>query len=100
MTIKKIKSKKDRLRLSVFRSNKNISVQLIDDEKGLTVASSSSIKEESSQNVEAAIKIGKEIAEKAKKANVTHVIFDRGNLQYKGRVKALAEAAREAGLLF
>lgn len=100
MITKKIKSKKDRLRLSIFRSNKNISAQLIDDEKGHTVISSNTAKEKNGQNTEAAKKVGTDIAKKAMSAKIKKVIFDRGKFQYKGRVKALAEAAREAGLLF
>lgn len=88
-------------RLSVFRSNSHISVQLIDDEKGITLASSSTqqIKIKGS-NIENATKVGKDIASKAKKLKITNVVFDRGGYLYHGRVKALADAAREEGLVF
>ena len=89
-------------RLNVFRSNKHISVQVIDDVKGVTLASASShdLKLENGGNIEAAIKVGTEIAKKAKKEKITKVVFDRGGYLYHGRVKALADAAREAGLEF
>ena len=94
----------ERPRLNVFRSNSNISVQIIDDEKAVTLASASSLdkslKIKNGSNVEAAKIVGKDIAEKAKKLNITKVVFDRGGYQYHGRVKALAEAARENGLEF
>ena len=89
-------------RLCVFRSNKNISCQIIDDENGVTLASSSSLslKLENGGNIEAAAKVGKAIAEAAKKAKITKVVFDRGGYLYHGRVEALANAARENGLEF
>ncbi len=91
-------------RLSVFRSNKNISVQLIDDEKGVTLLSASSMDKDlnitNGGNIEAAKLVGKSIAEKAKKAKIKTVVFDRGGYLYHGRVKALAESARENGLEF
>jgi large subunit ribosomal protein L18 len=91
-----------RPRLSVHRSNKNISVQLIDDVKGITVASASSLEKDlgivGKNNVEAAAKVGAAIAERAKKAGVEEAYFDRGGFLYHGRVKALADAAREGGL--
>ena len=91
-------------RLCVFRSNSNISVQLIDDEKGTTIASASSLDKDlkitNEGNVEAAKLVGKSIAEKAKKAKIKTVVFDRGGYLYHGRVKALADAARENGLEF
>jgi large subunit ribosomal protein L18 len=91
-------------RLSVFRSNSNIFAQIIDDTKGVTLVSASSIdkeiKLENGSNVEAAIKVGELLAKKAKKAKITKVVFDRGGHLYHGRVKALAEAARENGLEF
>ena len=88
-------------RLNVFRSNTGISVQLIDDVKQVTLATASSkeIKEKGTM-IEIAAKVGTLIAEKAKKAKIKDVVFDRGGYQYHGRVKALAEAAREAGLNF
>ena len=91
-----------RPRLSVHRSDKNISAQVIDDVKGVTVASASTLEDKSAKggNVEAASRIGKLVAERATKAGVTEVVFDRGAYLYHGRVKALADAAREAGLKF
>lgn len=92
----------DRPRLNVFRSNANISAQIIDDVKGVTLVSASSLelKLENGGNVEAAAAVGKEVAKLAKKAKITNVVFDRGGYLYHGRVKALADAAREAGLEF
>jgi large subunit ribosomal protein L18 len=89
-------------RLNVFRSNSNIFAQIIDDEKGTTLVSSSSIelKIKNGGNIEGAKLVGKDIAEKAKKAGITNVVFDRGGYQYHGRVEALADAARENGLEF
>lgn len=89
-------------RLCVYRSNKNIEAQLIDDVKGVTLVSSSSmsLKLENGSNIEAAAKVGADIAEKAKAKKITTVVFDRSGYIYHGRVKALAEAAREAGLKF
>lgn len=95
-----------RPRLSVFRSNSHISAQLIDDANGVTLAAVSTQQEvvakslKSKTNIEAAQTIGKAIAEAAKKAKVSEVVFDRGGYVYHGRVKALADAAREAGLKF
>ena len=91
-----------RPRLSVFRSSKNISVQIIDDVTGTTLASASTLedKKDKGSNLDAATRIGKLIAERAKKAKIEDVIFDRGPYLYHGRVKALADAAREAGLKF
>ena len=91
-------------RLCVFRSNTEIYAQIIDDESRTTLASASSLdkdlKIKNGGNVEAAKVVGKAIAEKAKKAKITKVVFDRGGYLYQGRVKALAEAARENGLEF
>lgn len=89
-------------RLNVFRSNAQIFAQIIDDEKGVTLVSSSSLelKIKDGGNQEGARKVGKDIAAKAKKAGITRVVFDRGGYQYHGRVQALAEAARENGLEF
>ncbi|MDR7126269.1 MULTISPECIES: 50S ribosomal protein L18 [Pseudotabrizicola] len=93
-----------RLRLSVHRSSKNISAQLIDDVKGVTVASASTLEKDlgliGKNNVEAAAKIGAAIAERAKKAGVEDVYFDRGGFLFHGKIKALADAAREGGLKF
>ena len=91
-------------RLSVFRSNANISAQLIDDINGVTIVSASSsdkdLKITNGGNVEAAKLVGKSIAEKAKKAKIKTVVFDRGGYLYHGRVKALAEEASDNGLEF
>lgn len=88
-------------RLCVFRSNSAIYAQLIDDVKGVTIASSSSLELKlKNNNLEAAKAVGKDIAEKAKKANIKSVVFDRGGYLYHGRVAALADAARENGLEF
>lgn len=93
-----------RLRLSVHRSNKNISVQLIDDVKGITVASASSMEKDlgvvGTNNIAAATKVGATIAERAKAAGVEECYFDRGGFLFHGKVKAVAEAAREGGLKF
>ena len=91
-----------RLRLSVHRSNKNISAQLIDDVKGVTLASASSLEKDlgvvGKNNVEAAAKVGTAIPDRAIKAGVTEAYFDRGGFLFHGKVKALANAAREGGL--
>lgn len=88
-------------RLNVFRSNTNIYAQIIDDVKGVTLVSASSLNMKLKKNdIEAATKVGKEVAEKAIKAGIKEVVFDRGGYAYHGRVKALADAAREAGLKF
>jgi len=93
-----------RVRLSVHRSNKNISVQLIDDVRGVTLAAASTLEKAlgvvGKNNVEAAAKVGAAIAERAKKAGVEDCYFDRGGFLFHGKVKALADAAREGGLKF
>ena len=96
----------DRPRLSVYRSSKNIYAQLIDDSKGQTLAAASSIEPEmlkslpKGSDVTAAQAVGKLIAERAAKAGIKDVVFDRGGYLYHGRIKALAEGAREGGLKF
>ncbi len=89
-------------RLCVYRSNKNIEAQIIDDVKGVTLVSSSSmsLKLENGSNIEASKAVGNDIAKKALAKKVKKVVFDRSGYVYHGRVKALAEAAREAGLEF
>ena len=91
-------------RLCVFRSNNGIYTQIIDDENKTTLVSASSLDKDlkitNGSNIEAAKVVGKAIAEKAKKAKITKVVFDRGGYLYHGRVKALADAARENGLEF
>ena len=93
-----------RPRLSVHRSSKNISVQLIDDAQGVTLASASTLEKDlglvGKNNVEAAAKIGAAIAERAKAKGVDEVVFDRGGYLFHGKIKALADAAREGGLKF
>jgi len=96
------RTNRGRMRLSVHRSNKNISVQLIDDVNGVTVASASTLEKAlgvvGKNNVEAATKVGEAIAERAKKAGVEAAYFDRGGFLFHGKVKAVADAAREGGL--
>ncbi|MGV6801938.1 MAG: 50S ribosomal protein L18 [bacterium] len=98
------KRSRGRVRLSVFRSAQNISAQVIDDRQGKTLASASSLEKDVSlakgSDMAAATAIGKLVAERALKAGVEEVVFDRGGYIYHGRVKALAEAARDAGLKF
>ena len=91
-----------RPRLSVHRSGKHIYAQIIDDEQGRTLASASTLAghEGATANVAAASEVGRRVAEAAKAAGVTQVVFDRGGFLYHGRVKALADAAREGGLSF
>ena len=100
----KVKGTESKPRLSVFRSNKEIYAQIIDDEQGTTLASCSSrIKDVSSQplsKIEQSTLVGKKLAEVAKAKGVERVVFDRGGYQYHGRVKALADGAREGGLNF
>ena len=99
----KIIGTQDRPRLDVFRSNTNIYAQLIDDEKGVTLAAAGSNEKDfgiSGGNCEGARKVGKLIAERAKKKKISEVVFDRGGYIYHGRVKELAEGAREGGLKF
>ncbi len=97
---KTLSGTKEMPRLNVFRSNSEIYAQVIDDEKGVTLVSSSSraLKLANGGNIEAAKAVGKDIAEKCKKAKINKVVFDRGGYLYHGRVSALADAAREAGL--
>jgi large subunit ribosomal protein L18 len=95
------KNNNGRPRLSVFRSSKNIYAQIIDDAAGVTLASASTLEAKGKgSDVAAATTVGKLIAERAKKAKVEDVVFDRGGYLFHGRVKALADAAREAGLKF
>ena len=100
----KITGTAERPRLNVFRSNKYIYAQLIDDTNGVTLVSASSMEKdftgESTGNLEAAAKIGETIAKRATEQGLNSIIFDRGGYLYHGRIKALAEAARENGLQF
>ena len=97
---KTVSGTKEMPRLNVFRSNKAIYAQVIDDVAGTTLVSSSTLelKIKNGGNIEAAKSVGKDVAEKCKKAKINKVVFDRGGYLYHGRVAALADAAREAGL--
>ncbi len=100
---KRIRGTAARPRLTVYRSNTNIYAQLVDDEKGVTLLSASSLElgeKKWNTNVSAASEVGRSIAQKAKEAGVTTVVFDRNGYLYHGKVKALADAAREGGLHF
>lgn len=99
---KKFSGSPERPRLAVFRSLKHISVQLIDDSKGVTLASASSLEKElaAKGNREGAKAVGAKIAERAQSHGIKQVVFDRGGFKYHGRVASLAEGAREAGLEF
>lgn len=100
----KIEGTVEKPRLSVFRSNRNISVQLVDDVKGHTLVSVSSLEEELKDkvrcNIEGAKALGNLVAKRALAKNIENVVFDRSGYLYHGRIKALAEAAREGGLKF
>ncbi|MBK8195460.1 MAG: 50S ribosomal protein L18 [Lewinellaceae bacterium] len=97
---KKVNGTTERPRLSVYRSNKEIYCQLIDDTKGHTIAAAGSLGLTSGNKTERAAEVGKMIAEKAKAAGIQNIVFDRGGYRYHGRVKALADGIREAGLQF
>jgi len=103
---KKIRGTAERPRLSVFRSTRHIYAQLVDDESGRTITGVSTLtaavrdKLPASGNIEAAKRVGRAMAERAREKGVTRVVFDRNGFLYHGRVKALAEAAREGGLEF
>ncbi len=100
---KKVRGDASRPRLSVFRSNKHIQAQIIDDYAGVTLAAASTVadvSDGSSSSAEAAAKVGTVLAERAKSAGISQVVFDRGGYRYHGRVAALADAAREGGLEF
>jgi large subunit ribosomal protein L18 len=100
------KKSRGRIRLSVFRSSRHIYAQIIDDAKGVTLAAASSLDDgvkgevKTGADIAAAKAVGKLIAERAKEKSIDKVVFDRGRYVYHGRVKALADAAREAGLSF
>jgi large subunit ribosomal protein L18 len=99
---KKVRGSAARPRLAIFRSVNHIYAQVIDDDSGVTLASASTTEKDlrgsTGGNVEAARRVGQAIAERLKEKGVTSVVFDRGGFRYHGRVKALADAAREAGL--
>lgn len=98
------KTSRGRLRMSVHRSSKNLSVQIIDDVQGVTLAAASTLEKAlgvvGSNNCEAAAKVGAAIAERARAKDIEEVYFDRGGFLFHGKVKALADAAREGGLKF
>ncbi|MEQ6121993.1 50S ribosomal protein L18 [Reichenbachiella sp. MALMAid0571] len=97
----KISGTADRPRLSVYRSNKSIYAQLIDDATGRTLVATNTVEVgQSSVNIEASKSVGKKLAEKAAESGISSVVFDRGGYPYHGNVKALAEGAREGGLKF
>ncbi len=99
---KKLQGTEARPRLSIYRSTAHIYVQIIDDLEGKTLVAASTVeaKSKTGGNLAAAKEVGKAVADKAKAKGITKVVFDRGGYLYHGRVKALAEAAREAGLQF
>jgi large subunit ribosomal protein L18 len=99
---KKISGTTERPRLSVFRSNRGLYVQIIDDLKGVTVVAASTVElgEKTKLNIEGSKSVGKKIAEKAISAGVQTIVFDRNGYLYHGNIKALAEGAREGGLKF
>jgi large subunit ribosomal protein L18 len=101
---RKVRGTPARPRLAVFRSNKHISAQVIDDLSGRTLAAASTVEADlrsgATGNREAAARVGQLVAERAKSAGVTQVVFDRGGFLYHGRVASVADAAREAGLEF
>ncbi|MCX7021648.1 MAG: 50S ribosomal protein L18 [bacterium] len=102
---KRVQGTAERPRMAVFRSNRHLYVQLVDDEAGHTLASASTLDLRSegaavTANRQTAVKVGALIADRAKGKNITNVVFDRGGFKFHGKVKALAEAAREAGLKF
>ncbi|MFO7281618.1 MAG: 50S ribosomal protein L18 [Thermoanaerobacterales bacterium] len=100
---KRVRGTPERPRLAVYRSNKHISAQVIDDTAGVTLAAASTYEADlraSSSNKEGAAAVGRRVAERARAAGIERVVFDRGGFLYHGRVAALADAAREAGLEF
>ncbi|MBI1822007.1 MAG: 50S ribosomal protein L18 [Nitrospirae bacterium] len=102
---KKVHGTTERPRLSVFRSNLYLYAQIIDDTKGVTLAMASSqekeiAKKKSANNIESAKKLGLLLAKRAKEKKITQVVFDKGGYLYHGKIKALADAAREGGLVF
>jgi large subunit ribosomal protein L18 len=101
---KKVQGTAERPRLAIYRSNKHISAQVIDDLAGHTLVAASTVEADlrsgATGNVEAARSVGRLVAERAKEAGITTVVFDRGGFHYHGRVAAAADAARDAGLTF
>ena len=97
---KKVSGTAERPRLCVFRSTAHIYAQIVDDVSGKTLASASSLKMDKKAGKDLAAAVGAEVAQKASEKNIKNVVFDRGGFVYHGRIKALADAAREAGLVF
>ena len=99
---KKVRGTAERPRLAVFFSNKNVTAQIINDDESKTICSANTTEKSlgGKANIATAIKVGELIAERAQSANVTAVVFDRGGVKFHGKVKALADAAREKGLKF
>lgn len=97
---RKISGTAERPRLAVFRSNTSIYAQIIDDTQGVTLVSAHDMKDSKGQGTERAAQVGTALAKAAQEKNINHVVFDRGGYLFAGRVKALAEAARAAGLQF
>lgn len=101
---KKVHGTAERPRLAVYRSNKHVTAQVINDDEGVTLAAASttepSLRTSTGATVDAAAKVGELIADRAKAAGVSQVVFDRGGFQYHGRIAAIADAARKSGLEF
>ncbi|MCB0495715.1 MAG: 50S ribosomal protein L18 [Cyclobacteriaceae bacterium] len=97
---KQITGTSERPRLSVYKSNKALYAQIIDDSKGHTLVSANSTEIGSGSTIDSSKQLGQKLAEKAKAAGIDNIVFDRGGYQYHGKVKALAEGAREGGLKF
>jgi len=98
----KVSGTAERPRMSVYRSNKHIQIQFVDDEAGITLASASTLEKmyEGNINAENVVALGKTAAERAQSVGITTVIFDRGGYKFHGKIKSIADAAREAGLKF
>lgn len=94
----KISGTKDRPRLAIFRSNNNVQLQLIDDDTQKTIVSTSTVKAKGKNATEKAVSAAKDLAKKALDSGIKQAVFDRGGYKYHGRIKAIADAAREAGL--
>ncbi len=97
---KKVRGTDERPRLCVNRTNRYLYVQVVSDQSGRTLASASTLKGEAGCTKAAAVELGKEIAEKCKQISIQNVVFDRNGFKYHGRLRAMAESAREAGLAF
>jgi large subunit ribosomal protein L18 len=97
---KQIAGTSERPRLSIFKSNKAVYAQIVDDVKGHTIAAANTAEMGTSNNIESSKQVGIKLAERAKAAGIENIVFDRGGYQYHGKVKALADGAREGGLKF